>query len=345
MPSDAVLAAPAVSAPVVATPVLRVSGLSVEYRTARGVVHALDNVSFELAPGETLGIVGESGCGKSTLARAVVRLLDPSAGTIRLGETDITHASRRRMRAARRDLQMVLQDPAASLDPRWTVGDLLAEPLEIHGIGSRAERRARVADLLGKVGLPPEAAQRRPHEFSGGQRQRIGIARALALEPKVVVLDEPVSALDVSVQAQILNLLTDLQSTLGVSFLFIGHDLSVVEYVSDRVAVMYLGRIVELGGRDSLWRRPAHPYTRALLDAAPRIDGPSAPAGPALTGDTPSPYDLPSGCRFHTRCPIAADVCRRLAPAMQALSPGHHVACHFPDSGSEPPSMQSAINS
>ncbi|WP_188259495.1 ABC transporter ATP-binding protein [Azospirillum tabaci] len=339
MPSDAALATPAVAttgASTAAAPVLRVSGLSVEYRTARGVVHALDDVSFELAPGETLGIVGESGCGKSTLARAVVRLLDPSAGTIRLGDTDITHASRRRMRAARRDLQMVLQDPAASLDPRWTVGDLLAEPLEIHGIGSRAERRARVADLLGKVGLPPEAAQRRPHEFSGGQRQRIGIARALALEPKVVVLDEPVSALDVSVQAQILNLLTDLQRTLGVSFLFIGHDLSVVEHISDRVAVMYLGRIVELGGRDSLWRRPAHPYTRALLDAAPRIDDGAAPPGPGLTGDTPSPYELPSGCRFHTRCPIAADLCRREAPATRALSPGHLVACHFAEGGTPP---------
>nr|WP_255636429.1 oligopeptide/dipeptide ABC transporter ATP-binding protein [Azospirillum sp. 412522] len=321
-----------------ATPVLSVSGLSVDYGTARGVVHALDDVSFDLAPGETLGIVGESGCGKSTLARAIVRLTDPSAGTIRLGEKDITHASRRDLRAARRDIQMVLQDPAASLDPRWTVGELLAEPLAIHRIGSRADRRGRVADLLRKVGLPPEAAGRRPHEFSGGQRQRIGIARALALEPKIVVLDEPVSALDVSVQAQILNLLTDLQRTLGVSFLFIGHDLSVVEYISDRVAVMYLGRIVELGDRDSLWRRPAHPYTRALLDAAPRIDGPAAPAGPGLTGDTPSPYDLPPGCRFHTRCPNATDLCRHEAPATRELSPGHLVACHFPDTGAEPSS-------
>ncbi|CAO3424859.1 ABC transporter ATP-binding protein [Azospirillum endophyticum] len=326
MPSDA------------ATPVLSVSGLSVDYGTARGVVHALDDVSFDLAPGETLGIVGESGCGKSTLARAVVRLTDPSAGTIRLGGVDITHTPRRKLRAARRDIQMVLQDPAASLDPRWTVGELLAEPLAIHGIGSRAERRERVADLLRKVGLPPEAADRRPHEFSGGQRQRIGIARALALEPKIVVLDEPVSALDVSVQAQILNLLTDLQRTLGVSFLFIGHDLSVVEYISDRVAVMYLGRIVELGDRDSLWRRPAHPYTRALLDAAPRIDGPVVPTGPGLSGDTPSPYDLPTGCRFHTRCPIATDLCRHEAPATRELSPGHLVACHFPDTGAEPSS-------
>jgi peptide/nickel transport system ATP-binding protein len=329
MPSDA--------SPTTA-PVLSVRGLSVDYATARGVVHALDDVSFELASGETLGIVGESGCGKSTLARAVVRLVDPSAGTIRLGEEDITHASRRHLRAARRDIQMVLQDPAASLDPRWTVGELLAEPLAIHGIGSRAERRGRVADLLGKVGLPPEAAGRRPHEFSGGQRQRIGIARALALEPKIVVLDEPVSALDVSVQAQILNLLTDLQRTLGVSFLFIGHDLSVVEYISDRVAVMYLGRIVELGDRDSLWRRPAHPYTRALLDAAPRIDGPAVPTGPGLSGDTPSPYDLPTGCRFHTRCPIATDLCWREAPATRELSPGHLIACHFPDTGAEPSS-------
>ncbi|WP_173380506.1 ABC transporter ATP-binding protein [Azospirillum sp. B510] len=329
MPSDA---APA------AAPVLSVSGLSVDYATPRGMVHALDDVSFDLAPGETLGIVGESGCGKSTLARAIVRLTEPSAGTIRLGGADITRASRRQLRAARRDLQMVLQDPAASLDPRWTVGELLAEPLAIHGIGNRAERRARVVDLLGKVGLPPEAASRRPHEFSGGQRQRIGIARALALEPKIVVLDEPVSALDVSVQAQILNLLTDLQRTLGVSFLFIGHDLSVVEYISDRVAVMYLGRIVELGDRDSLWRRPAHPYTRALLDAAPRIDGPVVPGGAGLAGDTPSPYDLPPGCRFHTRCPIAADRCRQEVPALRALSPGHSVACHFADDGGEPAS-------
>ncbi|ALG73020.1 peptide ABC transporter ATP-binding protein [Azospirillum thiophilum] len=324
-----------------APPVLSVRGLSVEYRTPRGVVHALDDVSFDLAQAETLGIVGESGCGKSTLARAVVRLTEPSAGSILLAGEDITGASRRHLRGVRRELQMVLQDPAASLDPRWTVGELLAEPLVIHRIGSRAERRERVADLLRKVGLPPEAAGRRPHEFSGGQRQRIGIARALALDPKLVVLDEPVSALDVSVQAQILNLLTDLQRTLGVSFLFIGHDLSVVEYISDRVAVMYLGRIVEMGDRDSLWRRPAHPYTRALLDAAPRIDAPgtaSSPAGPGLAGDTPSPYDLPTGCRFHTRCPIATDLCRHEAPALRELAPCHLVACHFADDGTEPSS-------
>ncbi|WP_372394176.1 oligopeptide/dipeptide ABC transporter ATP-binding protein [Azospirillum sp. HJ39] len=322
-----------------AAPVLSVRGLSVEYRTPRGLVHALDDVSFDLAQGETLGIVGESGCGKSTLARAVVRLTEPSAGSILLAGEDITGASRRHLRGVRRSLQMVLQDPAASLDPRWTVGELLAEPLVIHRIGSRAERRARVAELLRKVGLPPEAAGRRPHEFSGGQRQRIGIARALALDPKLVVLDEPVSALDVSVQAQILNLLTDLQRTLGVSFLFIGHDLSVVEYISDRVAVMYLGRIVEMGDRASLWRRPAHPYTRALLDAAPRIDAqPGGAAAPGLIGDTPSPYDLPTGCRFHTRCPIAADLCRHEAPATRELAPGHLVACHFADDGTEPPS-------
>ena len=308
--------------------VLRVDDLSVRFATGRGTVQAVSDVCLELAPGETLGLVGESGCGKSTLGRAVVRLIEPAAGRIWLDGEDVTHQPRHRLRAARRKVQMVFQDPFASLDPRWTVGELIAEPLHIHGIGTRAERHARVADLLHKVGLPADAAERTPHQFSGGQRQRIGIARALALEPKVIVLDEPVSALDVSVQAQILNLLVDLQRTLGVAFLFISHDLSVVEYVSDRVAVMYLGRIVELADRETLWRRPAHPYTRALLDAVPRMV-PGGPRPAPLTGDLPSPYAPPPGCAFHTRCPLAFDLCRSKAPALRRIGTTHTVACHL----------------
>ncbi|WP_127088618.1 ABC transporter ATP-binding protein [Aquabacter cavernae] len=315
--------------PCVPESVLSVDDLCVRFSTARGTVHAVDGVSLSLAPGETLGLVGESGCGKSTLGRAVVRLIEPASGRIRLAGEDVTHQPRHRLRAARRNVQMVFQDPFASLDPRWTVGELIAEPLHIHGIGSRAERRARVTDLLHKVGLPPDAAERTPHQFSGGQRQRIGIARALALEPKVVVLDEPVSALDVSVQAQILNLLVGLQRSLGVAFLFISHDLSVVEYVSDRVAVMYLGRIVELADRETLWRSPAHPYTRALLDAVPRISGGHRPA--PLKGDLPSPYDPPQGCAFHTRCPLAYGRCRTETPLLRGIGPGHSTACHLAD--------------
>jgi len=310
-------------------PVLQVEDVAVRFATARGTVKAVDGVSFSLAPGETLGLVGESGCGKSTLGRTVVRLIAPAEGRIRLAGEDITHTPRHRLRSARRRIQMVFQDPFASLNPRWTVGDLIAEPLHIHGIGSKAERRARVADLIAKVGLPADAARRTPHEFSGGQRQRIGIARALALDPEVVVLDEPVSALDVSVQAQILNLLVDLQDRLGVAFLFISHDLSVVEYVSDRVAVMYLGRIVELADRESLWRSPAHPYTRALLDAVPRIGTDAGRRPPPLAGDLPSPFNPPAGCRFHTRCPIAEPRCAIEAPELRPLAPGHQVACHL----------------
>ncbi|MFG1396088.1 ABC transporter ATP-binding protein [Roseixanthobacter pseudopolyaromaticivorans] len=310
-------------------PILSVDDLAVRFSTARGTVHAVDGVSLSLAPGETLGLVGESGCGKSTLGRAIMRLIPPSAGRIRLDGEDVTHRTRHELRAARRKVQMVFQDPFASLDPRWSVGELIAEPLHIHGIGTRAERRARVADLLDKVGLPQDAARRQPHQFSGGQRQRIGIARALALDPKLVVLDEPVSALDVSVQAQILNLLVDLQRTLGIAFLFISHDLSVVEYICDRVAVMYLGRVVEMADRETLFRAPAHPYTRALLDAVPRLV-PAPVRRPApLAGDLPSPYAPPPGCHFHTRCPHAAARCRSEAPALRALEDGHRVACHF----------------
>ncbi|MFG1318699.1 ABC transporter ATP-binding protein [Xanthobacter autotrophicus] len=309
-------------------PVLQVEDLSIRFQTGRGTVQAVSGVSLAIAPGETLGLVGESGCGKSTLGRAIVRLIEPAGGRIHLAGQDITHVPRHRLRTARRKVQMVFQDPFASLDPRWTVGELIAEPLHIHAVGTREERRARVRDLLRKVGLPQDAAERTPHQFSGGQRQRIGIARALALDPEVVVLDEPVSALDLSVQAQILNLLSDLQQALGVVFLFISHDLSVVEYVSDRVAVMYLGRIVELADREALFRAPAHPYTRALLDAVPRTDGGPHRAAP-LAGDLPSPYAPPPGCAFHTRCPMAVAACRTDRPPLRAVGPGHSAACHL----------------
>ncbi|GBD46826.1 ABC transporter ATP-binding protein [Methylopila sp. Yamaguchi] len=310
-------------------PLLAVDDLVVRFDTPRGTVSAVDGVSLHVARGETLGLVGESGCGKSTLGRAILRLVEPKAGAIRFDGDDLAGRSRAALRSARRGLQMVFQDPAASLDPRWTVGDLIAEPLHIHGVGTRAERKAKVRDLLRQVGLPPEAAERRPHAFSGGQRQRIGIARALALDPKVVVLDEPVSALDVSVQAQILNLLVDLQERLGVAFLFISHDLGVVEHLCDRVAVMYLGRIVESAPREALFRRPAHPYSRLLLDAAPSLDANAPRRTPApASNELPSPYDPPSGCRFRTRCPHAVERCAVETPKLSDLGAGQHVACH-----------------
>ena len=315
-------------------PALEVEDLVVRFDTARGSLHAVDGVSFELQPGETLGLVGESGCGKSTLGRSILRLNEPAGGSIRLQGEELVGRSRRDLQPLRRRVQMVFQDPSASLDPRWTVGRLLAEPLEIHGIGNRRDRAERVRKLLAQVGLPVDAAQRYPHEFSGGQRQRIGIARALALEPDVIICDEPVSALDVSVQAQILNLLVDLQRNTGVALLFISHDLSVVEYIADRIAVMYLGRIVELAPRESLWRNPRHPYTRALLEAVPRLGGRRKPAAP-LQGDLPSPYAPPAGCRFHTRCPFAVERCRSEQPQLSGV--GHQVACHRADELIQPP--------
>lgn len=311
-------------------PLLSVDDLVVRYASSRGLVHAVDGVSLSIRPGETLGLVGESGCGKSTLGRAIARLIEPQRGSIRLGGVDLTSLSRSGMRPYRRDVQVVFQDPLASLDPRCTVGTLIGEPLAIHGIGTRAQRRERVADLLAKVGLPADAADRYPHQFSGGQRQRIGIARALALDPRLIILDEPVSALDVSVQAQILNLLVVLQAKLGVAYLFISHDLSVVEYISDRVAVMYLGRIVETAPREALWSRPAHPYTQALFDSIPRIE--SAGEGhrrPLLQGDLPSAYHPPAGCHFHTRCPQATSTCRAESPILRSLADGHLAACHL----------------
>ncbi|MBK1835909.1 ATP-binding cassette domain-containing protein [Azospirillum sp. YIM B02556] len=317
-------------------PLLAVEDLVVRYDTPQGVVHAVDGVSLTVGRGETLGLVGESGCGKSTLGRAILRLIEPASGRIRLDGEDLSGKSRAALRPIRRKLQMVFQDPFGSLDPRWTVGQLLAEPLHVHGIGRRSERRDRVIDLLARVGLPADAASRHPHEFSGGQRQRIGIARALALSPALVVCDEPVSALDVSVQAQILNLLDDLQRDLGVAFLFISHDLSVVEHIADRVGVMYLGRIVETAPRAALWRRPLHPYTRALFDAVPDLDRPAERrTRAALTGDLPSAFAPPAGCRFHTRCPLAVERCRHEAPSLRAVGdPDHLVACHL----AEPPS-------
>ena len=320
---------------------MEVAGLVKHYPMRRGLVlsrtigqvRAVDGLSFELFRGETLALVGESGCGKSTTARLVLRLIEPTAGTIRFEGADITGLRGDAMRKLRRRMQIVFQDPFASLNPRMTVAEILEEPLIVHGIGDGAARRARVAELLGLVGLAPYHADRYPHEFSGGQRQRIGIARALAVEPALVVCDEPVSALDVSIQAQVVNLLKDLQARLGLSYLFIAHDLAVVKHVADRVAVMYLGRIVEIGPKDDVFANPRHPYTRVLLSAIPRPDphrklAQSAVQGDAPSGDVPSPANIPPGCRFHTRCPFVIDRCRIEDPALHAIEPGRLSACH-----------------
>jgi peptide/nickel transport system ATP-binding protein len=316
-------------------PLLQVDALDVRYRTRRGVLHAVDNVGFTLRAGETLGLVGESGCGKSSLGKAIMRLVDPHSGSIRLDGVDITGLSGRRLRPYRRRFQMVFQDPSASLNPRQRVRRLIEEPLALHGLGKRAERRERVRELMHQVGLHPDLADRLPHEFSGGQRQRIAIARALALEPSLIVCDEPVSALDVSLQAQILNLLSDLQQARGVAYLFISHDLSVVQHLADSIAVMYLGQIVEIAQRASLWRNPAHPYTQALIAAVPRMDPGRNGLDKArlLPGDLPNPYAPPVGCRFHTRCPFATALCRNEAPALRNIAPGHAVACHLHGTG------------
>jgi peptide/nickel transport system ATP-binding protein len=307
-----------------------------------GAVKAVDGVSFEVLRGETLGIVGETGCGKSTTARLIMRLLAPSAGEVRFDGQDITRLHGARLKAIRREMQMIFQDPFSSLNPRKTVGAIVAEPFAIHGLLAQgAERKHRVQELLETVGMSPEHYNRYPHEFSGGQRQRIGVARALALEPRLLIADEPVSALDVSIQAQVLNLLRDLQRRLGLTVVFIAHDLSVVRHMCDRVAVMYLGKIVEIGPSDALYRFPRHPYTGALLSAVPLAD-PSAAAqrrargGPALlSGDMPSPADPPSGCRFHTRCPKAQELCSRREPALEQKSSGTSAACHYPLSSEE----------
>jgi oligopeptide/dipeptide ABC transporter ATP-binding protein len=304
-------------------------GLLFERRTDH--VHAVDDVSFTIHEGETLGVVGESGCGKTTLARCLIRLLDPTEGKIVFRDRDITSAGRKELGPVRREMQMVFQDPQASLNPRKRVGQIVGAPLRLHGADSAEEAR-RVRELLDLVGLSPEHVNRFPHEFSGGQRQRIGIARALAVDPKLIMLDEPVSALDVSIQAQVINLLDDLQDELGLSYVFVAHDLSVVRHVSDRIAVMYLGKIVELSPAEELYVKPIHPYTSALLSAIPLPDPQRHRARKRVVvgGEPPSPIDPPSGCRFHTRCPYATEVCREVEPPLTEYPGGHMAACHHP---------------
>jgi len=309
---------------------LALHDVHVRFNTAGGVVRAVDGVSLELAVGETLGLVGESGCGKSTLGKAIMKLVPIADGEIVVDGVDIAPLGREQLAEMRRKVQMIFQDPHGSLNPRSTVGRSVAQPLVIAGWKPDATAQ-RVETLLGWVGLPSDAKQRYPHEFSGGQRQRIGIARALALNPKLIICDEPVSALDVSVRAQVINLLEDLKSQFGVSYLFISHDLSVVEHIADRVAVMYLGTLVEVGGRDQIWRNPQHPYTKALLAAAPIADPKAARARQrtVLQGELPSPIDPPAGCPFHSRCPIAQDRCKLDRPVLRPVAGGAQAACHF----------------
>jgi oligopeptide transport system ATP-binding protein len=311
-----------------APPLVEANALVKHHATANGVVHAVDGVSLTIDDGEVLGLVGESGCGKSTLGRLIVALDRPSSGTIRFAGADIGTLERRKLRGLRREMQMVFQDPYGSLNPRSTVGQILAEPFSVHRLGSRAERRLWVADLLRRVGMRPEHAERYPHEFSGGQRQRISIARAIALNPRLVVCDEAVSALDVSVQAQIINLLNDLRRSHGLAYLFISHDLAVVGHIAQRLAVMYLGRIVELGNAAEIRRTPRHPYTMALFSAIPSVRA-GAERGGRAVGEPPSPFAPPPGCRFHPRCPLAVARCREEVPELREVAPGINVACHL----------------
>ncbi len=317
--------------------VLQVDNLKVYFPLRKGVldrgtefVRAVDGVSFSITSGETVGLVGESGCGKTTLSRAVIRLVKPTAGRIVFEGEDIAQLSGEELRIRRRRFQMVFQDPYSSLNPRLTVLDLIGEALDIHSmVPDAAARRKRVEELLKSVGLDPSQAARYPHEFSGGQRQRIGIARALAIEPRLIVCDEPVSALDVSVQAQIINLLKDLQQKLGVTYLFVAHDLAVVEHISHRILVMYLGRIVEMGESKKLCHSPKHPYAQALLSAVPVVDSQSKRPRILLGGDVPSPIHPPSGCPFHPRCPVAEARCKTEVPLLREVEPGRSVACHL----------------
>lgn len=323
-------------APPAATPVLEVQDLKKHYPIRKGIlrrttghVYAVDGVDFSIGPGETLGLVGESGCGKTTVGRTVMRLIEPTAGTIRLKGKDITRLPKEEMRPYRREMQIIFQDPYSSLNPRMTVGEIVGEPLLVHGLANRKEREERVAALFERVGLRPAQMRNYPHEFSGGQRQRIGIARALALDPSLIIGDEPVSALDVSIQAQVINLLMDLQEEKKLSYLFIAHDLAVVEHISNRIAVMYLGRIVEFADTQTIFTNPQHPYTEALLSAVPIPDPKRKRSKRIVQGDVPSPVRPPPGCHFHTRCPYVEERCRTEAPIPKRLSPGHIVACHL----------------
>ena len=317
-------------------PVLKVSGLKKYFPVKKGLlsrtvgqVYAVDGVSFEIGPGETLGLVGESGCGKSTVGRTVLRLIEPTAGKIEVDGVDITTLNKKELRDYRREMQIIFQDPFSSLNPRMTAGEIGGESLMVHNIAQGAERQEMIAELFERVGLRSGQLTSLPHQFSGGQRQRIGIARAIALNPKLIVGDEPVSALDVSIQAQVINLLMDLQNDLGLSYLFIAHDLAVVEHISHRVAVMYLGRIVEYADKKALFTNPQHPYTEALLSAVPIPDPEIKRKKVILDGDVPSPINPPPGCHFHTRCPYATEQCRVETPALKELAPGHWVSCHL----------------
>lgn len=319
-------------------PLLKVEGLKKYFPIQAGIithtvghVKAVDDVSFEVYEGETLGIVGESGCGKSTTGRMLMRLLEPTEGDITFSGRKVSELSNKELRAVRRDIQMVFQDPYASLNPRHTIGKILEEPLIVHGIGNAKERKERVMSLLNIVGLSDFHAKRYPHQFSGGQRQRVGIARALMTNPKLVIADEPVSALDVSVQAQVLNLMQDLQREFKLTYIFIAHDLGVVRHISNRVGVMYLGHIVELADSESLYEEPLHPYTQALLSAVPIPDPDFKREAELIKGDIPSPSNPPSGCTFHTRCPHKMDVCSQQVPVFNEIKPGHSVACHLYD--------------
>ncbi|OYT72267.1 MAG: peptide ABC transporter substrate-binding protein [Chloracidobacterium sp. CP2_5A] len=314
-----------------APPLLQVERLVKRFPVSGGAVKAVDEVSFTLRAGETFGLVGESGCGKTTIGRAILRLIEPSSGSVIFQGRDLLRLKSAELRRARRDMQIVFQDPYASLNPRMRVGDAIAEPFIIHDIGDPQSRREQVADLLRIVGLDPDYASRYPHEFSGGQRQRIGIARALALKPKFIVADEPVSALDVSVQAQVINLLADLREQFGLTYLFISHGLAVVEHFCTQVGVMYLGRLVEIAPTRRLFAQPRHPYTQALLESIPVPDPTRRKTHAPLSGDVPSPLSPPAGCRFHPRCPIAVEECRRQSPPLRDLDNGHQVACWLAD--------------
>ncbi|MGG1878516.1 dipeptide ABC transporter ATP-binding protein [Paenibacillus cisolokensis] len=324
-------------------PLLQVEHLKKYYPIERkwfgkqgAVVKAVDDISFSVMQGETFGLVGESGCGKSTTGRALLRLIEPTGGQVRFDGTELTALSAKELRMKRRDMQIVFQDPFSSLDPRHTVQRILEEPLIVHGIGDRQERQRMIRELTDVVGLAQSHLQRYPHQFSGGQRQRIGIARALSLRPKLIVADEPVSALDVSIQSQVINLLQDLQEEFGLTYLFIAHDLSVVKHISDRIAVMYLGRIVEIAEKDKLYSAPRHPYTQALLSAVPEPDPDMRRARILLQGEVPSPADAPVGCAFHTRCPKVMDICRARRPELAETGEGHLAACHlYPDTMQE----------